>query len=354
MDFRFTEEQTMMAGVVRDLLEAECQASDLRRLMQAGCSRDGGRWSKIVDMGLLGALVPESAGGLGLSERDLVLIAEQCGYFGLPEPLLDNAGIALPLLAALPDVPRAAQALQRALAGEITIAIGHPGNPFVLDADRAGAILLPVDGALHLVDRADAALTAQPSIDPFRELFKVEARTSPETQVADAEAAAPLLATALNRGALFAAAQLLGLAQRTNDLAVAYAKERQQFGKPIGSYQAIKHHLATAQVKIEFARPVVHAAAAMSPLGGQHEDARISHAKLAAGEAADLSARTAVQVHGAMGYSWEVDVHFFLKRGLALNNAWGTPHSHRERAAARVFGAPVGPDHTFTQGAING
>jgi len=354
MDFRFTEEQTMMAGVVRDLLEAECQASALRRLMESGRAHDDGRWSKIVELGLLGALVPELVGGLGLSERDLVLIAEQCGYFGLPEPLLDNAGIALPLLAALPDVPRAAQALEMALKGEITIAIGHPANPFVLDADRAGAILLPVDGALHLIDRADARLTAQPSVDPFRELFKVEAGTSSATLIADKEAAGPLLAAALNRGALFAAAQLLGLAQRNNDLAVAYAKERTQFGKPIGSYQAIKHHLATVQVKIEFARPVVHAAAAMSPEGGLHEEARISHAKLAASEAADLSARTAVQVHGAMGYSWEVDVHFFLKRGLALANAWGTPHYHRERAAARVFGVPVGPEHTFTQGAING
>lgn len=354
MDFRFTEEQTMMAGVVRDLLEAECQASALRQLMEAGKSRDPDRWQRLVELGLLGALVPEAAGGLGLSETDLVLIAEHCGYFGLPEPLLDNAGIALPLLAALPGVPRAAQVLKRALAGEITVAFSHPANPFVLDADSAGAILLPVDGALHLVDRADARLTAQPGIDPFRALFKVEAETSAATQVADAATSAPLLRAALNRGALFAAAQLLGLAQRTNDLAVAYAKERTQFGKPIGSYQAIKHHLATVQVKIEFARPAVHAAAAMSPEGELHEAARISHAKLAATEAADLSARTAVQVHGAMGYSWEVDVHFFLKRALALANSWGTPHYHRERVAARVFGAPIGPEHTFTQGAING
>lgn len=354
MDFRFTEEQAMMASVVRDLLEAECQASALRQLMGAGKSRDEGRWEKIQGLGLLGALVPEAAGGLGLAEIDLVQIAEHCGYFGLPEPLLDNAGIALPLLAGLHDVPRAAQVLERALNGETTVAVGHPANPFVLDADSAGAILLPVDGELHLIDRADAILTAEPSIDPFRRLFKVAAKTSAATRIADAGTAAPLLRAALNRGALFAAAQLLGLAQRSNDLAIAYAKERTQFGKPIGSYQALKHHMATVQVRIEFARPVVHAAAAMSPFGGLHEEARISHAKLAAGDAADLSARTAVQVHGAMGYSWEVDVHFFLKRGLALANSWGTPRFHRDRVAARVFGAPIGPEHTFTQGTTNG
>ncbi|MBI4921612.1 MAG: acyl-CoA/acyl-ACP dehydrogenase [Devosia nanyangense] len=354
MDFTFTQDQTMMADVARDLLDAECPVSSLRALSAAGEARDAARWRKIVDLGLLGVLVPEAAGGLGLAEIDLVLIAEHCGYFGLPEPLVDTAGIALPLLAALPDVPRAAEALERTLAGESTVAIGHPGNPFVLDADAAGAILLPVDGALHLVDRADAKLTAQPSIDPFRKLFRVEAEPSAATLIADAEAAAPLLTQVFNRGALFAAAQLLGLARRSNDLAVAYAGERTQFGKPIGAYQAIKHHLATVQVKIEFARPVVYAAAAISPASGLHEEARISHAKLAAGEAADLSARTAVQVHGAMGYSWEVDVHYFLKRTLALSGAWGTPNDHRKRAAARVFGAPVGPEHTFTRGAAHG
>jgi len=351
MDFTFTEEQMMVAGMVRDLLDAECQASDLRTLMEAGSAHDAGRWNRIVDLGLLGALVPEDAGGLGLGERDFVLIAETCGYFGLPEPLVEIAGVTLPLLAELKENALASATLERVLAGEITVAIGHPANPFVLGADVAGAVLLVENGALHLIDPTSATLTAQPSIDPFRKLFKVEAALSSATLIADAETSKPLLAAALNRGALFAAAQLLGLAQRNADLAIAYAKERNQFGKPIGSYQAIKHHLANVQVKIEFAKPVLHAASAMSPRGGLHEEARISHAKLAASEAADFSARTAVQVHGAMGYSWEVDVHFFLKRALALTNAWGVPHYHRERAAARVFGAPIGPDHTFTQGA---
>lgn len=354
MDFTFTEEQMMVASMVRDLLDAECQSSHLRTLMEAGSAHDAGRWSRIVDLGLLGALVPEDAGGLGLIERDFVLIAETCGYFGLPEPLVEIAGVTLPLLAALGANPLAATTLERVLAGEITVAIGHPSNPFVLGADIAGAVVLVDHGALHLIDPAKATLTAQPSIDPFRKLFKVEAALSADTLIADAETAKPLLAAALNRGALFAAAQLLGLAQRNADLAIAYAKERKQFGKPIGSYQAIKHHLANVQVKIEFARPVLYAASAISALGGLHEEARISHAKLAASEAADFSARTAVQVHGAMGYSWEVDVHFFLKRALALTNAWGVPHYHRERAAARVFGAPIGPDQTFTQGAQNG
>ena len=166
---------------------------------------------------------------------------------------------------------------------------------------------------------------------------------------ADAKDAEAALAAALDRGALFAAAQMQGLAQRCVDLGVAYAKERQQFGKPIGSYQAVKHHLATAQVKIEFARPVLHAAAAQLEQGDLYSRARISQAKLACADAADVAARTGIQVPGAMGYSWEVDVHFVLKRGIALTNWWGGTAFHRERVARRVFGRPLGPEHTFAR-----
>lgn len=348
MDFRFSEEQTMMAGTVRELLADVCQPADLRRLMATGAARDGDRWSKIVEMGLAGVLVAEEHGGLGLRADDFVLLAEACGYAGLPEPLVENAGVALPLLSAFAGDPRAATHLRRALDGETTVTVAHPVNPFVADADTAAAAIMVHDGAVHLVDLASARLTAQPSIDPFRRLSSVAFDASPGTLLGDARAAAPHLDAALDRGALFAAAQMLGMAQRCVDLAVDYARDRQQFGKPIGSYQAIKHHLATAQVKIEFARPVLYAAAATLANADLQSRARISQAKLASADAADVAARTAIQVHGAMGYSWEVDVHFFLKRTIALTNWWGGAAFHRERVAARVFGAPLGPEHTFT------
>lgn len=353
MDFRFSEEQTMMADVVRELLADVCQSADLRRLMDEGAARDDNRWSKIVEMGLAGALVPEEAGGLGLNAIDFVQIAEACGYAGLPEPLVENAGVALPLLAAFAENARAAALLERALAGDVTVTVAHPANPFVADADTAQAILVVREGAVHLVDKASATLVAQPSVDPFRRLYTVEFTASADTLLADAATAAAPLAAALDRGALFAAAQMQGMAQRCVDLGVAYAKERQQFGKPIGSYQAVKHHLATAQVKIEFARPVLHAAAANLEQGDLFSRARISQAKLACADACDVAARTSIQVHGAMGYSWEVDVHFFLKRGIALTNWWGGAAFHRGRVAARVFGAALGPEHTFAREAEN-
>lgn len=349
MDFRFTDEQQMMAEAVRSLLSDLCRPPDLRRLMLAGTPRDEARWAGLVEMGLQGALVPEEKGGLGLAAVDFVLIAEACGRACLPEPLVENAGVVLPLLAVVASDRRSETILERALAGDITVALGHPANPFIADADTAGAVLAVRGDTLHLCDAADLALERQPSIDPFRRLFSIADRPCPTTAIADANRVRPHLDAAFDRGALFAAAQLLGIAQQGVDLAVSYAKERQQFGKPIGSYQAVKHLLATAQVKIEFARPVVYAAAAQLPQADAFSRARISHAKLAAAEAADLACRTAVQVHGAMGYSWEVDVHLFLKRALALASWWGDARHHRERMAIRVFDHPRGAEHTFAR-----
>lgn len=346
MDFRFSEEQQMTAEAVRSLLSDLCQPADLRRLMNSGEARDGRRWEKIVEMGLQGALVPEAQGGLGLAEADFVLVAEACGYAGLPEPLVENAGVALPLLAALAQGDAAAEVLDKALAGAMTLAIAHPANHLIADADTSGAILA-VDGTdIRLCNPSAVSLVRQPSIDPFRRLFAI-ANHSTAPLVADAGAAAIHLDAALDRGALFAAAQMVGIAQRAIDLSVAYTRERSQFGKPIGSYQAVKHLLATAQVKIEFAKPVIYAAAAQLPQADLFSRARISHAKLAAADAADLACRSAIQAHGAMGYSWEVDVHFFLKRALALSTWWGDARFHRGRVAARVFNQPLGAEYTF-------
>jgi alkylation response protein AidB-like acyl-CoA dehydrogenase len=342
MDFVFSEEQRMSAEVARKLFSTPV----LRNVLASGATRDPSFWTTIAHTGLTAVLVPERDGGLGLDETDFVLIAEACGYAALTEPLVEHAGVAAPLLAATGANTMLCQA---AAAGETTLSIGHRINPFVADADSADAVLMEHDGEIHLIEPTRAQLTRQPSIDPFRRLFQIEWTASPETCIADAIKGVRVWEDALDRGALFTAAQCLGLAQRAVDLAVAYAKERKQFDKPIGSYQAIKHLLANVQIQIEFARPVVHAAAAEFPTRDAMSRARISHAKLVASEAADLGVRTALQVHGAMGYSWEVDVHFFLKRALALTNAWGSPSFHRARVTKRIFQHPIGPEHTFAR-----
>jgi alkylation response protein AidB-like acyl-CoA dehydrogenase len=334
MDFTLSEEQLMFAETARTLFADTVTPDHWRRLMEAGESRDAARWQAIVDTGLTALLLPERAGGLGLAELDFALIAEAAGYVALPDPLVESAGIAAPMLAALaPDHPALADPAA-------TIAIEEREGAPVADADSAAAIILRRGDEAFVAAPADVRLARRESIDPFRRLFAVEWDASSATALGTAD-----WELARDRGALFAAAQGLGLAQR----AVAYAQDRQQFGKPIGSYQAVKHQLSTAQVGIEFARPVVLAAAADIAKADVHARARISHAKIVALETADLAARTAIQVHGAMGYSWEVDVHLFLKRALALTGSWGTPGFHRARVAARLFGQPTGPEFTFAR-----
>jgi alkylation response protein AidB-like acyl-CoA dehydrogenase len=346
MEFTFSEEQRMSAEVTRQLFADQCTPTTLRKLIASGAGRDESLWRAIADTGLTAVLAPENAGGLGLHEIDFVLIAEACGYVALSEPLVEHAGISAPLLAATGANPILCKA---AAAGKATLAVGHSINPFVADADTATAMLMEHDGEVHLLEPRKVQLTREQSIDPFRRLFRIDWKASGTTRIADATGGIPLWKDALDRGALFTAAQCLGLAQRAVDLAVAYAKERKQFGKPIGSYQAVKHLLANVQVKIEFARPVVVAAAAEFVARDAMSRGRISHAKIVAAEAADLAVRTALQVHGAMGYSWEVDVHFFLKRALALAYAWSSPSFHRTRVAARIFQHPIGPEHTFSR-----
>lgn len=338
MHFAFTEDQLAITEAAREMLVENCTPADLRRLKANGDALDKARWQTIIDMGLLGICAPEDRGGLGLGLIDLVGIAEAAGYVALPEPLIDQAGIAAPLLACLDDDKGW---LERILAGAI-VAIGHPANPFVAHADSAAALLLGHGDELHLVEKNAVTLTRLESFDPFRRLFKAEWEPSAATLVGRD------WGNTVQRGSILAAAQLLGLAQRCVDLAVAYARDRQQFGKSIGSYQAVKHLIANTQVKIEFARPVVQAAAAELPLGNLAAKSRAAHAKLAAADAADLAARTAVQVHGAMGMTWEVDVHFFLKRILALKTAWGTPAGHRSQVIERMLAGPTGPAFTFS------
>jgi len=354
MNFAFSEEQTMMADVVRDALLRECGSAALRSRIGAVCSFDQDRWRKLLALGVAGVLVREEAGGLGLGGPDFVQIAEACGYACLPEPLVDHAGVVLPLLSAC-EGTAAGEALARGLEDGAFFALAHPQTPWVVAANAAQATILPGADGLRLVPGADTARVQQPGIDPLRQLFTVSAPPEAGVRIAGPQASRTLLARAAERGAVFTAAELVGLAQASVDLAVAYAKERHQFGRPIGANQAIKHHLASAQVKIAFARPVVQAAAALVPPdpGAPPEDmearARISHALLAAGEAAELATRTALQVHGAMGYSWEVDVHLYLKRALSLPGRWGGPAYHRQRVAERVLSAPLGPDRLFPQ-----
>lgn len=342
MDFTLSEEARMMAAAVTGLLRDCCSRAALRALLARGEAFEEDRWRRLAAMGLPGALVAEAAGGLGLPAADFAPIAEACGAALLPEPLVEMAGITLPLLAEAGE--RAL--LARALAGRATVALVHPRAPFALHAARAEAVVLVEEGRIRLAPRGAARISPRRSIDPFRPLAAITPGAAAAT-LAEGPAAAALAARAADRGALFSAAQLLGMGGRCIALAVAFAQGREQFGRPVGSYQAVKHLLASAQVRLELARPVLAAASALRAGAGPATAARIAHAKLACAGAAEAAVRAAIQVHGAMGYSWEVDLHLHLKRILALAAAWGTGAELRATVATRILAAPPGPEGLF-------
>ncbi|MDE2437424.1 MAG: acyl-CoA dehydrogenase family protein [Sphingomonadales bacterium] len=309
MDFRFTDDQLTLAEGVRDYLAGTHGPEVLRRLDEQG-NRDPAIWRGLVDMGLTGLLVPENQGGLGMGLVEAALIAAECGRAGLAEPLVDTAFVGVPWLVALGQ----ADGLDAVVAGERRIALPHAINPWLADGDGP-------------------ALT---SVDPLRNLAAAPGNAGDD----------PLL---LSLGALMSAAQLVGIADAMLSQAVEYAKVRTQFGQPVGAFQGLKHQLSSCSVAIEFAKPVVWRAASALQDGLDSAPVHISHAKMAATDAAMLTAETAIQVHGAMGYTYEVDLHFWMKRAWVLAGAWGSRAYHYARVDEAVLGGalPIGPEHTF-------
>lgn len=349
MDFTFSEDQTMLVDSVRKFLMNEVSPELIRELWTRPSGRSRELWSLLAAQGLTGLSVPEANGGMGLNDTDWVLIAQECGYHGLPEPLLDTAWAAAGLIAALPDSEFRSQWLSKVADGSARIALAQPQSGLVPDAHWASLILLPHDGALYAVSPQLARLTLQPSIDASRRLFSIDWKTSDAERIAtDAQA---ICDEAFNRSALAAAAQLLGLAQRMLDLSIDYTAQRKQFGKPVGSYQAVKHHLADVAIRLEFARPVVHRAAYALAHKKPLAAVQVSHAKVAAAEAALLAARNGIQVHGAMGYTWEMDLQIFMKTAWALDAACGDRSFHLARVCnfALAGNAALGPSHTFEE-----
>jgi alkylation response protein AidB-like acyl-CoA dehydrogenase len=349
MRFAFSEDQLLLQKTVRDFLRAECTPGRVRALWETETGRSPELWKKLAAVGLPGLLVPEAHGGLGLDEVDAVLLQEECGRAALAEPVVATAAVGAPLLAELGDTELAARWLPGVAAGDVLLAVGHPANAFLADAHVADLLLLPAGDELHAVPRGEAALTAQPANDPSQRLFTVACPPSPARCIARGERARTLLDGALDRGALAAAAQLVGVTEQLLELAVAYASERKQFGRPIGAFQAVQHHLANVKVKLEYARPLVYRAAWSVARRDPRRSLHVSMAKAEAGAAAAFAARATLQVHGAIGYTWEQDLHLWMRRAWSLDLAWGARPFHRARVEEAVLapGAALGPGNTF-------
>jgi hypothetical protein len=339
MRFAWTDDQLAFASAARDLLAKACPPSVVRAAWEAppgALAEAGSVWDALAEMGVLGVLAPESAGGLGLDECVLVLLLEEAGRVALPHPIVDTAAVAAPL--ALPS-----------LADGYPAVVTDLGGAHVACAADADLFLLrdPATGFLHAMEPAAVTITPVGTVDKARRAGRVAWSPGDAELVTDDPA---VIARAFDRGALGTAAMQCGLAATMLDLTVDYVKERRQFGVPIGSFQAVKHHLADARLALEFARPAV-ARGAWSlaqgdayDLGTRRRD--VSLAKALATDAADACGRAALQCHGAIGYTVEHDLHLYLKRSWALSRAWGDRRFHAERVGATLVASldTGGPD----------
>jgi alkylation response protein AidB-like acyl-CoA dehydrogenase len=329
MRFALSDEQAAFRDAVRDLLAKECSPAVVRAAWEAPPGQlDRGVWSSLEAMGVIDLLVPEAEGGMGLDETYLVPVLEECGRVALPHPIVETAMVAAPLMGAAP--------------GMVTTGLGGPVIPCAADAD----VLLLLEGShLVAVPPMGIALVPASTVDRARRGASAQGAGGPTSQVHDAGATITedpaAVALAFDRGALGTAAFLVGLGQAMLDMTVGYVKERHQFGKPIGSFQAVKHHLADAALALELARPAVWRAAWTTAHDEPTRQRDVSMAKAMASDAAELAGRKALQCHGAIGYTVEADLHLFLKRTWALARSWGDSAWHTDRVATAI-GVGVG------------
>jgi alkylation response protein AidB-like acyl-CoA dehydrogenase len=344
MNLALSGEQQQFAASLHELLAA-ADGPAAARSWAAGDRKPGLEiWQSLADAGVTALMVPADRGGLGADPADLVIACEELGHHAIPGPVPESVAAVPVALAALfsramadssSDSEQFAASgpvkkwLEQIASGELLATLAAPPLvPYAADADAAGLVLFAAGDQLAVA----APGRVHRSVDAARTL----AELTPAEQVAQGPEVRAAIGRAVDFGTLACAAQLLGLGRALLELAAAHARQRIQFGQPVGSFQAIKHQLADVAIGLEFARPLMFAAAIA--LGGREpQSARdVSAAKVACAHAANRAARTALQVHGAIGYTAEHDVGIYLTKVRALGPAWGSQAEHRARVLAAL------------------
>jgi len=350
MDFTFTEDQLLFRETIGRFLMTEAAPEKLRDIWSTEQTSVNELLDQISAQGLSALSIPEANGGLAMGDIAWSLMSQELGYYAIPDPLANSAYVGAGLICALDDsVTAKDEYLNRICEGQLRVAISHECSPLVADAELAELVLAQHGDEVHVVPRDKIEQVPNPSIDSSRRLAQINWQASPETCVASGQAGKKIWRETFNRGALSVAGQLLGLAQRMLDLSVEYSLQRKQFGKEIGNFQAVKHQLADVAGKIEIAKPVLYRAACSLENNHPLSDIHVSQARNFCSDAAALAARNGIQVHGAMGYTWEVDLQMYMKRSWAINNTWGDSIFHQARVQNYVLNSDIdlAPSKTF-------
>jgi alkylation response protein AidB-like acyl-CoA dehydrogenase len=371
MYFDLTDEQQAIRSTAHDFLASRFKSERLREIAASESGFDESGWKEMAELGWAGLALPEEWGGQGLGIVDLAVLFEEMGQVCAPSPLLSNTIAGLALAFAGTDQQRE-RWLAPLAAGELRGApalfdAGEPAEPnrfkLVADSDGDGVTLngekilvmdaasadfflvATADGRRHIVEKEAEGVTVTPeeSIDPTRRLSSVRLENvrvmAENTLPGSTEDYWPVF----QRACVAIAAESTGVAQRALEMSVAYAKDRRQFGRPIGAYQAVSHRCAQMLLETENSRSAVYGAAWAADAEPESLPLAASMAKAYASDAGWRVPDAAIQVHGGIGFTWEHDLHFFLKRGRANAASFGDAKWHRERVADAVLAADAVP-----------
>jgi alkylation response protein AidB-like acyl-CoA dehydrogenase len=376
-DLLYTEYETALREAVRALLQDRASWRDVLARTESDQTYDTGLWQTLAQqVGCAGLLVPEDAGGAGASFREAAVVAEELGRSAAAVPFLGSAVVATAALLSaggdelLPEV--ASGALTAALAVPFATVPGsrpaptvridgpRPGDAAgtyrltgtvagIADALTAEVLLVPADGVpygLYAVRADEAGVTAAAvtSLDMTRQLCDLTLDGVPARQVAAGEAARQAVETAVAAGAGILASEQLGMAERCLEMTVSYVKERRQFARVVGSFQAIKHRLADLYVAVVQARAVARYAADCLATGSPDTPVAIALAKATCSDVALKAAQETIQLHGGIGFTWEHPAHLYLKRAKADSIAFGSADAHRASLAGLADLPPAGAE----------
>lgn len=375
MDLSLNEEQKMIAESAAVFLQEKSTTAQVRKVSETEGGLDRALWQEVVDMGWCSVALPEAAGGMGLGWRELVLLQEQMGYHLACVPFFDAVIAVTPLWKALSQTEQGLPVVERlAASGQICVlgmtvrgelpaaaTVTVEGDTLVLNGQwnqvgsgsHADVFLLPATlpcGSLGLLEVSAKAqglsVQALTTVDATRSSANVAAvnvRLTGAAVLVHGDALKKLWVQTRNLSAIGLAAEQVGVADRALNLAVDYTKERQQFGKAVGSFQGVKHRAAQILVKVETARSAVYAAAFIADTAGDATDLTYfaAQARTDAAEAALFSTRESIQLHGGVGFTWEFDPHLFFRRAQAASQRLGTVEQWREQVAARLLDESV-------------
>ncbi len=336
MNFDFTDDQRTIKSTAKEFLAARYNPEKRRELAEAG-EYDDAIWDEMRELGWAGIFIDEAYEGQGLGIVELVILMEEMGYALAPSPFFSNAAAGLLLQQAGSDeqkqkwLPGIASGEQRGTVAEV-----RDGRaPLVPDAEDASLIVLFDCGSASVIERSAAEVERVETIDSTRKFASVTGDGG-EPLEGDVEAGFDRIATALS-------AELTGVAQRTMEMAVEYAKERKQFDRPIGAYQGVSHRCAEMMLETEGARAVTYFAAYAADSEPDELPLAASAAKAYASDAGWRVSAAALQVHGGIGFTWEHDLHFFLKRAKTDGHLFGTAQEHRDRVAELTVARAAAP-----------